>query len=108
MFCIEAVYTNSTIFFNQSPFHLLFSLVYPLLFFEHSKFFQWAFGFQIAFYCIIRYDAELATHLTIEADIKKLKAASSDLDMQKRCLETEVQILSNELANLKSDHTEVP
>lgn len=53
-----------------------------------------------------KYDAELATHLTIEADIKKLKATSSDLDMQKRCLETEVQILSNELANLKNDHTE--
>ncbi|XP_075701391.1 keratin, type I cytoskeletal 13-like isoform X2 [Rhinoderma darwinii] len=53
-----------------------------------------------------KYDAELATRLTIEGDMKKLKATSSDLDMQKHCLEVEVQILSNELENLKEDHTE--
>ncbi|XP_073537194.1 keratin, type I cytoskeletal 13-like isoform X2 [Phyllobates terribilis] len=53
-----------------------------------------------------KYDAELATRLTIEADMKKLKTTSDDLDMQKRCLEAEVQILSNELEHLNKDHTE--
>ncbi|XP_056408383.1 keratin, type I cytoskeletal 18-like, partial [Hyla sarda] len=53
-----------------------------------------------------KYDAELATRRTIEADIKKLKATSGDLDMQRRCLEVEVQILSNELENLRKTHTE--
>ncbi|XP_077108561.1 keratin, type I cytoskeletal 13-like isoform X4 [Ranitomeya variabilis] len=53
-----------------------------------------------------KYDAELATRLTIEADMKKLKTTGDDLDMQKRCLEAEVQILSNELEHLRNDHTE--
>ncbi|KAG8566385.1 hypothetical protein GDO81_013219 [Engystomops pustulosus] len=53
-----------------------------------------------------KYDAELATRFIIEADVKKLKASSSDLDMQNRCLEAEVQILSKELENLKKDHIE--
>ncbi|XP_069810002.1 keratin, type I cytoskeletal 18-like isoform X2 [Dendropsophus ebraccatus] len=53
-----------------------------------------------------KYNAELATCRIIEADIKKLKTTSSDLDMQRRCLEAEVQILSNELENLKKDHAE--
>ncbi|XP_073428773.1 keratin, type I cytoskeletal 19-like isoform X2 [Dendrobates tinctorius] len=53
-----------------------------------------------------KYDAELATRLTIEADMKKLRTTGDDLDMQKRCLEAEVQILSNELEHLRKDHTE--
>ncbi|KAM4033283.1 keratin, type I cytoskeletal 19-like isoform 2-T2 [Anomaloglossus baeobatrachus] len=53
-----------------------------------------------------KYDAELATRLTIEADMKKLKTSSDDLDLQKRCLEAELQILSNELENLRKDHIE--
>ncbi|XP_069607673.1 keratin, type I cytoskeletal 13-like isoform X6 [Ranitomeya imitator] len=53
-----------------------------------------------------KYDAELATRLTIEADMKKLKTTGDDLDMQKHCLEAEVQILSNELEHLRKDHTE--
>ncbi|XP_066442344.1 keratin, type I cytoskeletal 19-like isoform X1 [Eleutherodactylus coqui] len=53
-----------------------------------------------------KHDAELATRLTIEADMKKLKTSNSDLDMQKRCLEAEVQVLSTELENLKKDHEE--
>ncbi|KAM3921546.1 keratin, type I cytoskeletal 10-like [Leptodactylus fuscus] len=53
-----------------------------------------------------KYEAELATRLAIEADMKKLKATGSDLDMQKQCLEAEVQILSNELENLTREHAE--
>ncbi|XP_044156094.1 keratin, type I cytoskeletal 18-like isoform X2 [Bufo gargarizans] len=53
-----------------------------------------------------KYDTELATRLTIEDDMKKMKANISDLNMQKHCLETEVQILSEKLENLKRDHTE--
>ncbi|XP_063819610.1 keratin, type I cytoskeletal 15-like isoform X2 [Pseudophryne corroboree] len=53
-----------------------------------------------------KYEAELALRHSIAADVKKLKDNSSDLDMEKRCLEVELQILGDELENLKKDLNE--
>ncbi|XP_072270881.1 keratin, type I cytoskeletal 12-like [Pyxicephalus adspersus] len=52
------------------------------------------------------YEAELALQATIRDDMKKLKDASSGLEMETRCLEVEEQILTKELENLKQDHKE--
>ncbi|XP_073464032.1 keratin, type I cytoskeletal 12-like isoform X1 [Aquarana catesbeiana] len=53
-----------------------------------------------------KYKEELTLQNTIKDDVKKLKAASSGLEMEIRCLEVEEQILTKELENLKQDQNE--
>ncbi|XP_018412063.1 PREDICTED: keratin, type I cytoskeletal 12-like [Nanorana parkeri] len=53
-----------------------------------------------------KYVAELTLQDTIKDDVKKLKAASTGLQMETRCLEVEEQILTGELKNLMQDHKE--
>ncbi|XP_075033253.1 keratin, type I cytoskeletal 47 kDa-like isoform X2 [Mixophyes fleayi] len=53
-----------------------------------------------------KYETELALCHTIAADMKRLKANSSGLEMEKHCLEVELQILGDELETLKRAHKE--
>ncbi|XP_063281572.1 keratin, type I cytoskeletal 12-like isoform X2 [Pelobates fuscus] len=53
-----------------------------------------------------KYESELATQRTVIAEVKDLKRAHSDLQMEKGHLETEVLILTQELESLKKDHEE--
>ncbi|KAM4623016.1 keratin, type I cytoskeletal 12-like isoform 2-T2 [Discoglossus pictus] len=53
-----------------------------------------------------KYESERSLHQAIVADIKELKTVKNDLESQNSRLETELQILTEELNSLRKDHEE--
>lgn len=59
----------------------------------------------LVFFC--RYDMEMNLHLTVEADVSRLRAVRDSLTLGISDLELSIEDLNTELAQMRANHKEV-